>query len=120
MQELEFLSKQRCVGCADDCDVYIGFHNSRQVGISFRRNSYVKLTKTGYITIAPLHTRLYFKEADKYNGWKLTDYRNSNTKCEFKIAKSLLPIGTIEKGAYNLEFDKDRKLYYIAVEHKLK
>lgn len=69
------------------------------------------------IAIAIDGTRLYFQENNK--GWKLTDTSKTGDKARLKIDGSILPVETIEKGNYQLEYDRDRNLYFIDVKNKM-
>ena len=69
------------------------------------------------IAVAIDGTRLYFQENNK--GWKISDYSKSKDKARLKIDGSILPVDTIEKGNYQLEYDRDRNLYFIDVKNKM-
>lgn len=87
---------------------------------SFRLKNEVvnKITKTGYVKIAFKGTRMYFDEAESYEGWKLCSAGVSGQF--FKIKDVSLPINLeIGLGNYNVEFDTMLGYYYVDFDKQL-
>lgn len=122
MQELKWVTKLGSGGYRSraEGDVTLSIHCrnneiKRRVCITFRKACYTRITKGDYIVFAKLGNRIYFKESNKYDGYKLTSFHDDNQVCDIKVHYSLLPIEalSISTGDYALNYDKDRDLYYI-------
>ena len=93
--------------------------------ITFKQNSHLRITRTQHIVFAIDGTKLYFREASEFEGFKLCSGCSKNkpkkaTSFTIKVHPTMLPLSKIEAGAYNLELDKYLGLYYIDVQNKLK
>lgn len=73
--------------------------------------------RKGRICLAVDGTRLYFKSDDK--GWKITQKTKDERNAKLMIDGRKLPIEKLEKGNYQLEWDKDLSLYFIDILNKL-
>jgi len=112
---------------APDCDVYIfrsgvGSKEGSRIGIKFKKYSYNKITKNEYLVCAPVGTRLYFREGDSLNSFKLCNFRKDKSAGEIKMLERIMPITEygIELGSYKLQFDRENNLYFIDVMNKIK
>lgn len=91
--------------------------NANRVEIVFRNNCFMKITKTNFITIAPVGERLYFKEEAAQTGFKLNNRsrkQNSNTR-QIGLSGQYKTIEWAEThtGDYPLLFDTDNGLWYV-------
>lgn len=117
---MEWLVKQKSGGKGFG-EVYISEvckNSSPAVSIRFTGEAIKKITKGSHIKIALKGTRIYFDEAESYEGWKLCSTRGSDNVF-FKIKKVALPTTGVEGGNYNLEFDASLGYYYIDVRNKI-
>lgn len=118
---MEWLEKKQ-YKCSKDSkgEVFISLitkNSHPSVAIRFAKNSWLKITKNDHVIIGVENGRLYFNQGEDYQGWKLSTSGKS-TKI-FKVYQEVLPIGPVETGEYNLEFDSRVGLYYIDVRNKL-
>ncbi len=128
MQELNWLGKMRSHSRSDskDCDVVLSVSkeaNAYKEGectiIAFKNRSYAKITQKEHMVIAVLGTRLYFKEASRAEGYKLSTFNKDRTACHMKVNPQVLKLTDVEIGRYTLEWDKNVGCYYIDVANKL-
>ncbi len=80
----------------------------------FRNDTAKKISKKGYVVYAITNNRIYFNEAEKNIGLKMT---TNNTKCgnhyvQINNEDDALKIWDFI-GDYELKFDAKRRLYYI-------
>ena len=95
--------------------------NATPTVIQFKNNSYLRITKNTYITFAVSGTRLYFKQEEPRDGYKLTGFNKDGTSATVKVHQDVLPINVnVEVGSYNLEWDPVLGLHYVDILHKLK
>ena len=74
------------------------------------------ISKTGYIVPAVYKNRLYFKESDAVNGWKLSSYNAGINRSNMVIltnANVLKWAREYGEGMYSIHHDKELDLYYI-------
>ena len=123
---MNWVGKSKNRGINDVGEVFIRVVNDdrHSTQISFKKKSYLKITRNLHIVFAIDGTRLYFREASQYEGWKLNDggskRKGSNSAFTIKVNPQALPVSKIETGAYNLELDEDLMLWYIDTLNKLK
>ncbi|MBR1737036.1 MAG: hypothetical protein IJ736_08480 [Firmicutes bacterium] len=121
--KLDFIIKNRGFTYASDEDVSItagisktkGRNDRHVVRFTFRNNADKKITHTGYLTVAILGERLYFKEMSEMVGYKL--YKNSKKNTYTGICnKGLFNWAVTHSGDYMLKFDRTIALYYVDTE----
>lgn len=114
MEELNFIVKGKSYSKADVSISLVG-KTKKQVSITFRNNADKKITNSGYITMAVLGERMYFKEANDVLGYYLSDSGKSN-KFVCIRNKSVEDFAATHSGDYWLQYDKDRRLYFVDTE----
>ena len=86
-----------------------------RVRFAFKNNAHLKITKNEHVVLANEGTRIYFKEGDPTEGFKVTSFNKTKTNCSIRICDEVVKaIGTrIPFGDYRLQYDTVLKLYYI-------
>lgn len=100
-----------------DGEVILSVEREKYFLFRFRKNSNFKITDKDYIVIAKDGNRIYFKEADASQGFKLGNW--TNRVRSFKVAIDKLRLDKSAVGEYNLEFDTNLHLHYICLVRKL-
>lgn len=115
---MNWITKTRQRMSSSNCDVSVTKAKTGALVITFKNNSYNKITSTGFIIAGfdDNKNRLYFGSSNRYEGFKLTSFSNNNSKCSFKFKCDL----QFEIGDYNLEYDKEILCYYIDKNRRLK
>ena len=101
-------------------DVSINRLKNRKCGspvssIRFRNKSYLRVTKNYYIEFAICENKIFFRESNGRNGFKLTDGSCQGSNLGAKITIDL----TDFVGDYELLWDEKLKLNYIDTNKKL-
>ena len=102
-----------------DIDLSLTLINSREsAALSFSQKAFAILNSE-FIVVARFGNRLYFKPADKEHGFKLSG-RKSCSRRTTRIPISQLGLTVDWIGYYNLLWDRERELFYVANDHELK
>lgn len=89
--------------------------------ITFRNNSHLKITKNEHIVIAIDGTRLYFKQDNPEDGYKLSCFSKERSTCHVKIDSKFVPVTKgVETGSYYLQWDKYLGCHFIDVRNKVR
>ena len=72
-----------------------------------------------YIMVGVNGSRLYFAETQKHNGFKLVGSNDRQAKY-ISMVNTHLKMGVKDVGFYNLNFDAEKRLYYIDLAQKIK
>ena len=83
--------------------------NKMQAHFRFRNNCFLRFTKNNYVEFAVTGARIYFRESNQKNGYRLTCKSKDGKACSFKTGKDLSKI----VGDYELLWDCNEKLNYI-------
>ena len=83
--------------------------NKMQTHFRFRNNCFLRFTKNNYVEFAVTGARIYFRESNQKNGYRLTCKSKDGKACSFKTGKDLSKI----VGDYELLWDGNEKLNYI-------
>ena len=109
--------KKKCYSSTRGGDVVItkttNKKNKTDLLIHFHRGSFLKISKTQYIKIAIQNHRMYFAEATKNEGWKLSCYREDNRTATLRISGSVFEGYNIPAGVFYFEFDEVNGLYNV-------
>jgi len=110
---MKFIEKERTVSKAD-VSVYPQ-KNGNGVSFTFRNGAAMIMTKSGYIVVAMVGDKLYFKESTSDRGYKVT--KKNQVKVESRYCyisnNDLRSWALTRKGDYRLHLDSKEKLYYI-------
>lgn len=89
--------------------------NKIQYSFRFRNNSFLRFTKTDFMEFAATGTRIYFRESNEKNGFKLStpsnDGKNKTVKTVVNLDKFI--------GDYELLWDSKERLNYIDLNKKI-
>lgn len=90
-------------------------NNKIQYSLRFRNNSYLRFCKNDFVEFAVTGTRIYFRESNEKNGFKLTNSSNNNKNKGFKT------IVNLEKfiGDYELLWDSHERINYIDLNKRI-
>jgi hypothetical protein len=104
-----------------DVDLSLTLINSRKsIALSFSQKAFAILG-CEYIVAAKLGNRLYFKPADGKTGYMLSGRKAvGSSRMTTRIPAERLGITTDWIGYYNLLWDRERDLFYVANDHELK
>ena len=130
-KELVFLKKRhRSNSISKDVSVNIqknGKGRRNKISLTFRNKSYLKITRTGYITIAIYEERIYFMAEDGLNGYKLSSTPNCKGDNRYITIQPEEPESPDEidymkwaethTGDFDLLFDKEEGLWYVDTEY---
>lgn len=121
MRELNFQYKRKPL--TPEGDVLVAKHKTRDgtsdtLAIRFRAGKELKISTTGALVFAIDGERIYFKEANLADGYRLSP--TSQQVPAHKI-QAFVPKGSIDRfvGNYDLVLDRVHNLYYIDTRHKL-
>ena len=89
--------------------------NKPQYTMTFRNNSYLRFSKNDFIEFAVTGTRVYFRQSNERDGFKLGTATKDNKSKRFKT--SLVMDKFI--GDYELLWDSQAKLNYIDINRKM-
>ena len=89
-----------------------GTHRAARGCVYFHNKSGERISKTGYVMFGIDGNRLYFCEADKISGFKLT-VQNSENCCAQATDKMLVDWISKHIGEYSLNQDSKSGLYYV-------
>lgn len=120
--DLKFICKQSVNKRTSlDVDLSLTLINSRKsAALSFSGRA-LAILGCKYIVAAKLGSRLYFKAADEKTGYMLSgreDGRSKRVTC--RLPMDQLGITSDWIGYYNLLWDRERELFYVANDHELK
>lgn len=87
--------------------------NRDQHCLRFRNNCFLRFSKNDFVEFAATGTRIYFRESNPKDGYKLTSH--SNGCCGFKTIYNLSKF----LGDYELLWDSETKLNYIDLSKKI-
>lgn len=121
---MEWITKQRCYRKpAQGTDVSITVVKNPKVNygkrttFAFRNNCHKKITKNGYVCIALIGSKMYFREADEKEGYHIYKRcKNAKYEAAYRTAVTIDLSGFI--GDYDLLFDKETGYWYIDAELK--
>lgn len=112
---MEWIKKKHCQTFKrESADVTISIiqcdtaENGIMTRFAFKNNCQFKLTTNGYIVFALENNRIYFKEANADEGFKLSYMNSINTLVDLSEFK----------GGYMLNYDESLNLYYIDLSKK--
>lgn len=90
-------------------------NNRDQYAFRFRNNSFLRFTKNDFMEFAVTGSRIYFRESNEKNGFKLSspsqDGRNKSIKTVINLDKFI--------GDYELLWDSLNRLNYIDISKKI-
>lgn len=96
-------------------DVSVTVWKGNNISVTFRNDTYSKITTNDYLVVAIVKNRVYFKGANANQGYK-TSKQAKNPRVQFhgKTAKALQPF----VGQHDLFLDTNFDLYFIEKEAK--
>lgn len=91
---------------------------SKKVSFSFRKNCFQKIIgNEEYVVLAKDGVKIYFKESNKSQGFKLS--KSGAFSRSFSILYSKMPLHNDNIGEYRLEYEPQTGLHYICLNRKL-
>ena len=119
-KDLKFVIKQRGHKHTNlDVDLSITLINKgNAAALSFSQKAFTILGGE-FVIAAKLGSRIFFKPADERHGFKLCG-RKAGSRSMVRIPAKQIGITPDWIGYYNLLWDRERELFYIANDHELK
>lgn len=119
MDNLIWMTKSRSTAnSGNSADVTISRSGTRgkqkQTNITFRNNCFLKFAAGDYIVFAVTKTRVYFKEADAKEGFKLS---KKHEHASSRYTRTALDLSEYI-GDYSLSYDGRLKAHYIDITEK--
>ena len=118
MTELIWTTKSNSKN-SSEADVSISINkngnNKSQFSFRFRNNSFLRFTKNEFVEFAVTGARIYFRESNVKEGFKLSTKTQNNKNCGFKTVKDLNKF----IGDYELLWDSQLRLNYIDLNKKI-
>lgn len=119
MSDLTWITKRSGVGESDvTISIVKSSHSNNGVcsTFRFRNNSYLRITKNDFIEFAVTDSRIYFRESNNKDGFKLTSKSNHDKNASLKTVVDLSQY----IGDYDLMWDKELQLNYIKLKEEIK
>lgn len=119
MSDLTWITKRSGVGERDvTISIVKSSHSNNGVcsAFRFRNNSYLRITKNDFIEFAVTDSRIYFRESNNKDGFKLTSKSNNDKNASLKTVVDLSQY----IGDYDLMWDKELQLNYIKLKEEVK
>lgn len=111
---MDFITKRKNTAYTDVSISVVG-KKRITVNITIRNDVEDKISRTGYMSVAIVKDRLYFREDDESLGFKLSKSSKSSVNTQI-YNDSLIEWAKTHEGDYRLEYDKVEKLYYVNAE----
>ena len=116
--DLNFVTKKARTGVGVDADVSLTLvKKGKFVALSIDRTAAAMLGDAGYIVAARLGSRIYFRQSNAINGFKVQDKEHSS-RVYVQMPAADLKVNGDWIGFYKIWWNSERELFYIDIDRK--